>query len=91
MSLIELPRRRCAARTFIEAPPGLQRRVSRALTALGDLPEDLELPGLEDLADALIALADEIDGDADLEPEEDGDGEEEALPLFAFADRARPP
>jgi len=43
------------------------------------------LPGLDDLAGALIELADAIDGDADCEPEEDEDGEEEGLPLFAFA------
>jgi len=47
MSLIELPRRKRDMRTFIEAPPGLQRRVVRALTALGELPDDLELPGLD--------------------------------------------
>jgi hypothetical protein len=87
MTLIELPRRRTAPRTFIEPPPGLQRRVSRALGALGDLPDDLDLPGLDDLAGALIALADRLDGDADLEPEDDQDAEEEALPLFAFAAR----
>jgi hypothetical protein len=58
--------------------------VTRALDALGDL--DLpELPGLPELADALIELADELTGDADLEPEDDCDGEEEAFPLFAFA------
>lgn len=66
MSLIELPRRKREARTFVEAPPGLQRRVNRALTALGELPDDLDLPGLDDLAGALIELADAIDGDKGL-------------------------
>lgn len=91
MTLIELPRRRAAPRVFVEAPDGLQRRVNRALAALGDLPEEIDLPGLGDLAAALIDLADMLDGEANLEPEEDCDGEEEALPLFAFAARARPP
>lgn len=81
MTLIELPRRRAAPRVFVEAQPGLQRRVSRALAALGDLPDDIDLPGLDDLAGALIAIADAIDGDPDFEPEP----EDEPLPLFAFA------
>lgn len=83
MTLIELPRRRAAPRVFIEAPAGLHRRVTRALDALGDL----DLPGLPDLADALIALADELDSDPDLEPEEDLGVEEAELPLFAFVER----
>ncbi|MGJ0507628.1 MAG: hypothetical protein ACR652_10945 [Methylocystis sp.] len=84
MTMIELPRRRDAPRTFVEPPAGLERRVSRALDALGDL--DLpDLPGLPELSGALIELADELAGDPDPEPEEDADGEEERLPLFAFA------
>jgi hypothetical protein len=87
MTLIELPRRRAEPRVFVEAEPGLQRRVTRALNALGDL--DLpDLPGLDDLGAALVSLADELDGDADLEPEGDLDVEEESLPLFAFAERS---
>lgn len=84
MTLIELPRRRAAPRTFVEAEPGLHRRVDRALAALGNLPDDIDLPGLDTLAGALIEIADALDGDADLEPEEDADGEEDALPLLAF-------
>jgi hypothetical protein len=84
MTLIELPRRRGAPRSFVEAPAGLERRVTRALDALGDL--DLpDLPGLANLAEALIAMADEIHGDPDDEPETDLDGEDEGLPLFAYA------
>ncbi|WP_363348867.1 hypothetical protein [Methylocystis echinoides] len=90
MTLIELPRRRGAPRAFVEPPAGLERRVNRALDALGDLPEGLDLPGLEDLAGALIAIADELQGDVDIEPDEDC-AEDEALPLFAFAARAGPP
>lgn len=85
MTLIELPRRRAAPRVFVEAQPGLQRRVTRALGALGDLPEGFDLPGLDDLAAALIAIADELDGDPDLEDDELGD--EEALPLFEWSAR----
>lgn len=81
MTLIELPRRRAAPRVFVEAPDGLQRRVKRALAALGDLPDGFDLPGLDALSSALIDLAGNLDGDADLEPQ---DGEEERLPLFAF-------
>jgi hypothetical protein len=83
VTLIALPRRRGAPRVFVEPPHGLERRITRALSALGDL--DLPLPGLDELADALIALADELEGDADTEPEEDCNGEEEGLPLFAAA------
>jgi hypothetical protein len=90
VTLLELPRRGSAPRVFVELPAGLDRRVKRALSALGDLPEELRLPGLPDLADALIAIADELDGDADLEPEEDED-QDEMLPLFAFAGLMRPP
>ena len=74
----------------MEPPPGLQRGVSRALAALGDLPDDLELPGRDDLAAALIALADNLDGDEDFEPDADAEPEpeEEHLPLFAFAARS---
>jgi hypothetical protein len=89
MTLLELPRRRSARRVFMEPPPGLGRRVARALNALGELPDELDLPGREDLAAALIDLADALDGDADLEPEidEDEEGADEALlPLFAYAD-----
>lgn len=82
MTLIQLPRRGHAPRTFVEAPAGLDRRVTRALDALGDL--DLpELPGLPELADALIAIADELEGDVEAEDDELGD--DEALPLFADA------
>lgn len=84
MTLIELPRRRAEPRVFVEAGPGLHRRVDRALAALGNLPDDLDLPGLDMLAGALIAIADALDGDCDDEPEEDCDAEEERLPLFAF-------
>jgi hypothetical protein len=91
MSLLELPRRRAAPRTFIEAPAGLERRVMRALSALGDLPDGFDLPGLEELGAALIELADAMEPDADLEPEEDADGEEERLPLFVFAGLTRRP
>ncbi|MGJ0509522.1 MAG: hypothetical protein ACR652_20840 [Methylocystis sp.] len=88
MMLIELPRRRGAPRVFAEPPAGLERRVSRALDALGDL--DLrDLPGLDDLADALITIADELAGDVDLEDEELGDAE--PFPLFPFAACAGPP
>lgn len=67
MTLIELPRRRGAPRAFVEPPPDLDRRIGRALDALGDLPDGLELPGLSDLAGALIELADELAADPDLE------------------------
>lgn len=91
MILIELPRRRRAPRVFVEPAGDLPRRVDRALIALGELPDELdELPGLRDLADALIALADQLAGDADLEPEDDADGDE-ALPLFAYANHTIPP
>jgi hypothetical protein len=89
VSVIELPRRRDAPRTFVETPPDLARRVKRALSGLGNLPDELELPGREELADALIAIADELEGDADLEAEEDLDGEDENLPLLAFAGLTR--
>jgi hypothetical protein len=88
VSLIELPRRRASPRVFIEPAPGLRRRLTRALNALGDL--ELELPGLDALSDALISLADELEGDANFEPEDDCEGEEEGLPLFAFAERRQP-
>ncbi|MGJ0507476.1 MAG: hypothetical protein ACR652_10125 [Methylocystis sp.] len=84
--LIELPRRRDAPRCFVEPPAGLERRVTRALDALGDLPDGFDLPGFEALAEALIAIADELQGDVNLEDDELGD--DEALPLFAFASRA---
>lgn len=41
---IELPRRLAAPRTFIKPPAGLDRRVNRALEALGDLPDGFDLP-----------------------------------------------
>jgi hypothetical protein len=85
VTLIELPRRRAAPRTFVEPPADLPRRVDRALAALGDLPEGFDLPGLDELAGALIEIADELQADSDLEDDELGD--DEALPLFAFADR----
>ena len=87
MTLIELPRR-AAPRLFVEPPPDLERRVKRALRALGELAD---LPGLQPLAEALIGLADALEPDADLEPEDEADGEEELLPLFAYAARAGPP
>ncbi len=72
MTIIELPSRRAAPRIFVEAPAGLERRVKRALRALGDLPNELDdLPGLQPLAAALIDLTDALDGDADLEPDAD--------------------
>lgn len=83
VTLIELPRRRDAPRTFVEPPAGTERRILRALNALGDLPEGFDLPGMADLGAALIAIADELQGDVDLQDDEIGD--EEALPLFAFA------
>ena len=87
MSLIEIPGGK--PRQFVEAPHGLERRVKRALAALGDL--DLELPGLDSLAAALIALADELDGDSDLELDADSEVvTEDDLPLFA-SPRSRPP
>lgn len=70
MTIIALPWRQ-APRVFIEADPDLHGRVARALASLGDLPDELSLPGLDVLADALIALADELDGDADSEPDAD--------------------
>jgi hypothetical protein len=85
MMLIEFPQRRGAPRLFSEVSAGLERRVDHALRALGDLPDDIESPGLNDLADALIAMADAMAGDPDLEPEEDLDGEDEGLPLFEYA------
>lgn len=90
MTLIELPRSRGGPRAFVEPPAGLERRVNRALNALGDLPDDLDLPSLDALAGALIAIADALDGDPDDEPEEDM-GEDENLPLLAFAGLTRPP
>ncbi|CAJ0885440.1 hypothetical protein AMST5_03615 [freshwater sediment metagenome] len=87
MTLIELPRRKAEPRIFVQPAPDLHRRVSRALKALDGLPEGLELPGLDDLADALISIADELEGDADLEDDELGD--EEAFPLFSFAGLTR--
>lgn len=85
-NMIMLPQRRGSPKIFVEPPAGLERRVSRALDALGDL--DLpDLPGLPELGAALIELANELAGDADLEDDELGD--EEALPLFAFAGLTR--
>jgi hypothetical protein len=82
MTLLELPRRRAGPRVFLEPPPHLERRVKRALRALGELPHELgDLPGLGALSAALIGLADALDGAPDLEPEP------EDLPLFAFAAR----
>jgi hypothetical protein len=45
MTLLELPRRRSARRVFVEPEPGLSRRVTRVRDALGELPEELDLPG----------------------------------------------
>lgn len=94
MTLIELPRRPRAPRAFVEVPAGLERKVARALDALGNLPDDLELPGRDAFAAALVELADALEGDSDLEPDVDDEPEpeDEALPLFAFAGLpARPP
>ncbi len=88
MTLIELPRRRDAPRVFVEPMHGLERRVQRALRALGD-PDDIDLPGLPELAAALIEIADELQDDPDTEDDELGD--DEALPLFAFAERTLTP
>jgi hypothetical protein len=95
MTLVELPRRRSAPRVFVEPEPDLGRRVSRALDALGALPDELNLPGRNALAEALIALADALDSDPDLEgddgePEDDAD--EAPLPRDAsiFPASARP-
>mgnify|MGYP007086246181 CR=1 FL=1 len=76
MTLIELPRRRGAPRACVEPPPDLDRRIGRALDALGDLPDGLELPGLSALAGALIELADELAADPDLEDDDLGDEED---------------
>ena len=71
MSLVELPRA-APPRVFVAPPPGLERRIRRALDALGDLPDDfLDLPGFADFTGALIALADALDGDPDLEEQHD--------------------
>lgn len=94
MTLIELPRRPRGPRAFVEAPPGLERRVARALDALGNLPDDLDLPGRDAFAAALVDLADALNPDSDFEPDADAEPEpeDEALPLFAFAGLpARPP
>jgi hypothetical protein len=85
MTLTQLPRR-AGPRVFVEPPPDLERRVARALDALGKLPEGLDLPGLPELGAALIELADALDAAADLEPDAEPDPED--LPLFAFADRS---
>jgi hypothetical protein len=89
VTLIELPRRRDMPRVFVEPAPDLARRVKRALAGLGNLPDELDLPGLPELGAALIAIADDLAGDADLEDDELGD--DEALPLFAHAGLIRPP
>jgi hypothetical protein len=81
MMLIEFPQRGVSL-LFSEVFAGLERRVDHALRAL---PDDIELPGLNDLVDALVAMADAMAGDPDLEPEEDLDGEDEGLPLFEYA------
>jgi hypothetical protein len=84
VSLIELPRRRAEPRVFIEPPAGMERRINRALHALGDL--DIDLPGLDELSASLIELADALDGDADNEPDEDDEiVAVDDLPLFAAA------
>jgi hypothetical protein len=70
MTIIALPWRR-TPRVFIEAEADLHGRVSRALASLGDLPDELALPGLDVLAEALITLADELDGEADCELDAD--------------------
>jgi len=91
VTLIQLPSRRARPRVFVEPPADLERRVRRALRALGELPEGLDLPGLPELGAALVDLADGLEPDPDLEP--DADDEiltVDDLPLFAAA-RARPP
>jgi len=68
VTLLELPRRRAEPRVFVDPPPDLPRRIERALAAIGDLPAELEsLPGLDELSACLITIADELDGDPDLE------------------------
>jgi hypothetical protein len=42
----------------------LHFRVLNAIDALGNLPDELDLPGLDPLANALIELADGIDVEA---------------------------
>ncbi|WP_159726156.1 hypothetical protein [Methylosinus sp. Ce-a6] len=72
--IIEFPSRRPAPRLFVEPPADLGRRIARALDALGNLPDEFaSLPGLAEIADALIKIADDLEGDADLEPDDDGD------------------
>lgn len=78
MSLIELPRRRAEPRVFVEAEPGLHRRLTFARRALAVVPPDLDLPGHAALLDAL----DRLDGQlAEI------DAEEPELPLFTYAAR----
>jgi hypothetical protein len=90
VTLLELPRR-ARPRVFIEPPADLERRVKRALRALGELPDELaDLPGLETFAAALIGLADALEPDPDLEDADDEILTVDDLPLFAAA-RARPP
>jgi hypothetical protein len=91
--LVELPRRRAAPRVFVEPSPDLERRIARALAALGALPECLgDLPGYGPLSECLIAILDGLEGDPDLEPDADDEIETvDDLPLFTFAARAKPP
>ncbi len=93
MSLVQLPTRRGACRVFAEVDPSLAPRVKRALNALDALPECLgDLPGYGPLSESLIAIADSLEGDPDLEPDHDDEVVSvDDLPLFAFVARARPP
>jgi hypothetical protein len=60
-TVIELPRR-TGPRTFAAAPDDLAERLRRALDALGDLPDGFnELPGMDELGAALVALCDALD------------------------------
>jgi len=87
MTVIELPSRRTSPRVFVEAPPDTARRVQRALQALGNLPDEMDLlPGLADLSQALIEIADALDDEPDCDDEIVCTDD---LPLFSFAARKK--